>query len=227
MRQQGFTLLEVLLAVTVLGVVTAMLSISISGTLRVVDATEQQEEIYYQGQIALRRITEDLAGALSSKDAIFTGKKEELDGERADTLVFASMAHLVFNPEKQKQGMARIRYHLQADAEDARKLKLLRSDTLLLPGIDYKKINAEDSPFLLADNLRSVQFSYVSRQGQESDRWEGREKAGEKAEALPLPASVFCTLEFWLDPEKNVSQAFSTGVLLPSGLITAEIQGEK
>ena len=45
-------MLEVLLAITVLGVVVAMLSLSLSGTLKVIEATESQEEKKEQGKAA-------------------------------------------------------------------------------------------------------------------------------------------------------------------------------
>ena len=216
---KGFTLLEVLLAITVLGMVFAMLSLSLSGTLQVVDITGKQEEMYHQVQITLHRICEDLAATVLNKEAAFTGTKSELEGRRADTLVFASMAHLVLNPDKQRQGVALIRYQLQADAEDTRRLKLLRSDTLLLPGGDNSAARTEDSPFLLADNLRSVRFTYSNQQGQEFDSWEGVVNSGAPDNTESLPAAVHCTLEFWLDPEKKTFQTFSTGVLIPASLI--------
>ena len=225
MRDKGFTLLEVLLAVTVLGVVVAMVSLTLSGTLRVVDATEQQEAIYHQAQTTLRRITEDLSAVVLNKEIAFTGREKEVYGQRADTLEFASLAHLVLNPEKQKQGQAFIRYQLQSDAEDGRRLKLLRSDTLLLPGVDYSKEDAEDPPFLLADNLRSLRFYFFNRQGQKFDNWDDiLDVKGQKG-MRPLPASVHCVLEFWLDPEKETVLTFSTGVLIPAGSITAEVKG--
>ncbi len=227
MRNNGFTLLEVLLAITVLGVVMSMLSISLSGTLKVVDGTEQQEEIYHQAQTALRRITEDFAAAVQTKELAFIGKKNELDGQRADTVMFPSLAHLVFNPEEQKQGVAVIHYELQADPEDVRRLKLLRSDTLLLPGKDASGKEAEESFFLLADNLRSLRLRFFNQQGQEFDDWSGIVDATSGVEAAPaLPAAVSCTLEFWIDPEKEIVQTFSTGVLIPAGIVVAEDKGE-
>jgi len=223
-REQGFTLLEVLLAITVLGVVVAMLSLSLSGTLKVIEATENQEEMYHQAQTTLRRITEDLAAAVQTKERVFIGKKIEADGQRTDSLAFASLSHLVLNPDKQKPGVAIIRYQLQADTEDTRRLRLLRSDTLLLPGVDYSKPEAEDRSFLLADNLRSLRFKYFDQQGQEFDTWEGAADATAQQGGPPLPAAVHCTMEIWVDPDKEMVQAFNTGVLIPAGLVVAESQ---
>ncbi len=226
MREKGFTLLEVLLAITVLGVVVAMLSLSLSGTLKVIEATESQEEMYHQVQTTLRRITEDLAAAVLTKEIPFSGKKSEMDNQRTDSLAFASLSHLVLNPEKQKPGVAIIRYQLQADSEDTRRLRLLRSDALLLPGVDYSRPGTEDPSFLLADNLRSLRFTYFNQQGQEFDTWGGAKEVAGQQEAQPLPAAVRCTMEIWLDPKKETAQTFSTGVLIPAGLVVAEGKGE-
>ncbi len=218
MRANGFTLLEVLLATTVLGVVMAMLSLSLSATLRVVEATEKQEEVYYLAQTAMRRITEDLAAAVATAEGTFVGQKDELRERRADSLTFTSQAHLVLNPEKQKPGMAIIRYQILKDPDDERKLKLLRSDTPVLPGVDSTKGLSKDEvaepAFLLADMLRSVKWSYFNRDGQEFDSWQRQPDSGEEEEVGKLPVAVHCTLEFWIDPDKEISQSFSTRVLV-------------
>ena len=218
MRANGFTLLEVLLATTVLGVVMAMLSLSLSATLRVVEATEKQEEVYYLAQTAMRRITEDLAAAVATAEGTFVGQKDELRERRADSLTFTSLAHLVLNPEKQKPGMAIIRYQILKDPDDERKLKLLRSDTPVLPGVDSTKGLSKDEvaepAFLLADTLRSVKWSYFNRDGQEFDSWQRQPDSGEEEEVGGLPVAVHCTLEFWIDPDKEISQSFSTRVLV-------------
>lgn len=223
--ERGFTLLEIMLAVTMLGVVMAMLSLSLSGAARVIDATGQQEAVYHQAQIAMRRITEDLAAALQQSDVAFTGIKVDTKSQRADTLVFASQARLVFNNEQQKPGLAKVRYRVDPDEDDARRLKLLRSDTLILPGIDYTKDEHEDRAFLLAENIREVRFRYLDHQGQEFDSWAEEQDSEGQNEARPLPAGVVCTLEFWLDPDKETSLTFSTGVLIPAAPILKEESG--
>lgn len=216
MRENGFTLLEVLLATTILGVVMAMLSLGLAATLRVVEATEQQEEVYYLAQTALRRITEDLAAA--TPEGIFIGRNNGIRDRRADSLVFTSQAHLVLNPEKQLPGMATLRYTVAADPDDQRLLRLLRSDTLVLPGVVAAPGITDDSAaepaFLLADSLRAVQFDYFNRTGQEFDSWQKEPSAEEGEEPRELPAAVQCTLEFWIDPDKDLFQSFSTRILV-------------
>lgn len=226
MRDAGFTLLEVLLATTVLGVVMAMLTLSLSATVRVLDATEKQEEIYFLAQTAIRRITEDLAATVGGADGIFVGEKKEVHDRRADSLQFTSQAHLVLNREKQQPGVATLRYQVREDPDDPRKLQLLRSDIPVLPGVDPLEGSTtakETEPaFLLADSLRAVQFDYLARDGHEVESWRKQPIQGEGEQAGKLPAAVHCTLEFWIDPDRELSQVFSTRIAVP-----VESQGER
>lgn len=179
-HSQGFTLLEVVLAITVLGVVMTMLLTSLSVTLRGVEATEQQEAVFAQAQVAMRRITEDLAAAVSVAKLPFVGKKNEEQALRLDTLTFCSRAHLVFNPEKQRPGLAVLRYRLRQDPDDPRQWHVLRSDTPILPGAETSEQDADETEseeaaepgFLLAQGVRSLEFQYFDRKGQEFDSWE-------------------------------------------------------
>jgi general secretion pathway protein J len=220
-RNSGFTLLEILLAIAVLGTVVAMLSLSLTATLTVVDVTEQQEEVFHQAQTALRRLSEDLAGATPHPDRGFTGAPAEINGHSADALTFVSTAHLIFSPDTHKAGPAVIVYAVRTGEEGGARLQLLRSDTLLLPGSDIRTETWTEGMFLVADNLRAVRFRYFDRQGQEFDSWNGEERLGEDQEPFPVPAAVSCTLEFWLDPEQETVQTFTTTVLIPAGIITA------
>ncbi|MGD9947572.1 MAG: type II secretion system protein J [Desulfobulbus sp.] len=224
---RGFTLLEVLLAMSVLGVVVAMLSLSLSGSMRVYEGTERDEEIYSMAQTAMQRLTEDLSAAFASKDSPFVGESGMEDGHRADKLQFCSLAHLVFNPEKQKPGLALIGYRLEKEQGEENTLRLLRSDQLLLPMQEegQEKGQEQHNPpaFVLADNLRSMQLTYFDNQGQEFDNWQAEieEQPTEKTKGAvqkgKLPAAVHCILEFWVDQEQETSQIFSTRIILPVG----------
>ncbi|MBM9536053.1 prepilin-type N-terminal cleavage/methylation domain-containing protein [Desulfobulbus alkaliphilus] len=226
MRNSGFTILEILLAIAVLGMVVTMLSLSLTATLRVIDGTEQQEEVFHQAQTALRRLSEDLAGAAPHPDMGFSGMLSDKNGHSADTLAFVSTAHLIFNPDTHKGGPAAIIYSVRTGEGDSRRLQLLRGDTILLPGSDVHTGTGEQGMYLLADNLRAVRFRYFDRQGQEFDSWNGEGRLDEEQLPLPVPAAVSCTLEFWLDPDRQSAQTFTTTVLIPAGIITATAADE-
>lgn len=217
----GFTLLEVLLAMSVIGVVLAMLTLSLSGSLRMVEGVEKEGEIYAMAQTAMQRITTDLVASFAGKEALFTGKNQLENGYRADTLDFGSMAHLVFNPDKQQPGPALIGYRLVQDEDDRLQYRLLRSDEPLLPGLEEeeeKKASEQDKlpeGFVLAENLRSLQFTYFDRHGQEFDSWQTAIAEDDPDQQGKLPAAVHCVLEFWVDPERDTTLIFSTRIVLP------------
>jgi hypothetical protein len=149
-------------------------------------------------QAAMRRISEDLAAAFASQDGPFRGENEVEDGRRVDRLRFCSLAHLVFNPDKQQPGPALIGYRLEKEDGEDRKYRLLRSDQPLLPGQEAEDEKMNPPAFVLADNLRSFQCTYFDRQGQEFYSWQVEVEENNSEKKRKLPAAVHCILEFWL-----------------------------
>ncbi len=222
---RGMTLLEIMLAMLVLAMVVAMVTLSLSGSLNVVSETRRQGELYHQAQVALERISDDLASAVMTGDVRFQGKKMTIDGRRADRLRFASMAHIVFDPQHGHPGMAVISYTVRPDPGNSGDLVLLRADHLLTPPGEQGGNSEGDAGFLLCNGLRSVSFSFTDKGGETSDSW-GASPADEQDPASgKLPVTVTCTLEFRLDRDRKTALTFSTSVLLPVGLIQAESGG--
>ena len=223
MNKDGFTLLEVLLAMSVLAVIVAMLSLSLAGSIRVFEGSEEDEATYTMAQAAMERLSEDLASAFASEECSFEGKNLLENGHRTDSVEFCSQAHVVFNPKKQLQGPGRIAYRLEPSEEQVGAYRLLRSDQLLVPEQEGGE-SASTPGFLLADTLRSLQLSYFDSKGQEFDNWQGKgEEAveGDKDKDGPvllLPAAVHCILEFWNDAEHTSTVLFSTRVVVPAGV---------
>ncbi|NOQ46478.1 MAG: prepilin-type N-terminal cleavage/methylation domain-containing protein [Desulfobulbaceae bacterium] len=218
----GFTLLEIMLAMAVLGMVVSMVTLSLSSSLDVIESTRDQGDLYYRAEIALQRISEDLASAMLPEDVDFQGERKEIDGSRADKLHFASMAHIVFNPEHQQDGMGVIAYTIRADRENELELVLLRGDRLYRPQTEQNREDDTEEGFILCDRLRSVEFSFKDKEGEEHDSWNTFREEDEKDSKRRLPVAVSCSLEFWLDLEEETSITFSTSVLLPVGMIQAE-----
>jgi general secretion pathway protein J len=221
----GFTLLEIMLAMLVLGMVVSMVSVSLSGSINVINAVLERGEVYYRAQVAMERISEDLTSALLTENVDFIGGGGEDAGNQSILLSFASMAHIVFDQEDgqaaSQAGMGIISYAVQPDEENDQHLLLLRGDELYLPLGDSKK-DTETEAFILCDRLRSVQFSFVDHNGEEQESWDTTVKEGDEETERRLPVAVSCRLEFWIDEEEDTSVTFQTTVILPVGLIQAE-----
>jgi prepilin-type N-terminal cleavage/methylation domain-containing protein len=225
---RGFTLMEVMLATLILAMVVSMVTLALSGSLRVVEATRDQGDLYYRAQVALERISEDFAAAVLTDDIEFIGRQVDTSDKKQLLVRFGSMAHLVFDPEHGREGMGQIGYYLAADPEEDGQMVLLRSDKLVVP-LEKKENgnpNEEDMiGFLLSNHLRAVNFSYVDAKGEEHDSWDTRVDSDmsidEKKRKRQLPAAVACTLEFWLDREQETTLTFQTSVRIPVGMIVA------
>lgn len=220
---RGMTLLEVLLAMLMLAVVVSMVSLALTGSFAVVEATRFKGELYYRAQVAFLRISEDISSTVLVDGIEFVGSKEELGSGRADSVLFTSTAHVVFDKQKDHTGLAIINYSVQEDPENEQELVLLRSDRLLTPSDTEDDAGERDEErFLLCDRLRSVSFSYFDETGEELDSWSSEPDGISSDEERKLPVSVRCILEFWVDHEDEATVEFSTRILLPVGLINAE-----
>lgn len=224
MGSRGFTLLEVLLAVTILAVVTAMVGFALSSTISVLEATDRQKYIYRQARVTMERMREDLAATVADPAVGFNGEDNERSGYRADSIRFGSMAGLVFSRDTVARRPAAITYTTVEDERTSGALKLLRSEIFAL----QESEGGEEAAFLLCDSLRSVTISYLDAEGQKNDTWgwlpedeEGEERG------RTLPVAVFIVLEFWQDEEQEAVISFRSAVWLPSGSIQPETEDEQ
>jgi general secretion pathway protein J len=216
---RGFTLMEVLIAIFILVTVLSTIYASYTGTLRIVEETQSQAEVYQVARIALERITEDLesvyvspatravlTGPLGLEDEEtltgFEGEMNEIAGQRADSMRFFSRAHLVFGERDLPCGTAEIGYYVEED-EAGESLMLYRTD----------RLKVEEAPeegtggLLLCEGLASVGFTYIDAEGEEYEDWEGSEKG--------VPRVVSVSLAFVNPSDVENPLRFVTSVALP------------
>ena len=229
-ENHGMTLLEIMLALVVLSMVMTMVSISLSGTFDMMESVRTQGGIYYQAQVAMQRIREDITSAVYDQNVQFLGENIDKNGARADRLRFLSLGHIVFDKEHDNEGPGIITYAALPHKEDEERLVLYRSDILLQPGLTEETItsNNDTAPgYIIADHLRSVSFTYLTGGEGESDNWSA-EPAESDSDPKELPAAVKCTLEFWLNHQEETTVSFTTNVLIPVGWsnLTSQSNGQ-
>ncbi|MDX1386828.1 MAG: type II secretion system protein, partial [bacterium] len=134
-KNQGFTLLEVMVAITILaGMALAMFGAS-SMMLESKDVVEKRDEASHSASFAMNKIAEDLNAAffIKSRDMLgtqfegevhFSGKEERLD--------FASFTHLRYIKDAKETDIAEISYYLAKDPEDPDLNILMRREATTL-----------------------------------------------------------------------------------------------
>ena len=222
----GFTLLEILIAMFILAVVLSTIFTSYTGTVRIVDETEHEAEIYVMARIALERIIQDLESAYIStskkltepeggavQQAGFVGEDKEINGISADTLSFLSSAHLILGEEEGGSEVAEIAYRV-SESENMGSLVLYRADTT-----EFEKVSEEKTDgAILCEGLFSVNFTYTDADGEVYENWDsGEEKFKDR-----MPVMVSILLEFANRSHPEMPLKFMTGVALPLARETHE-----
>ena len=218
---RGFTLLEILIAMFIFAVVLTTIYTSYTGTLRVVDETESQAEIYRMARIAMERMLEDLESIYipkrqenteSEEDTLhlfqFVGEDREIKGMSADTLRFISRAHIDLSGQGQETGTAEIGYYVKENGEGDH-LVLYRSDRPMSEA--SLPLEEETGGLVLCEGLASVNFTYYEENGDVRESWDSA--SDELKDEIPKMVSI--SLEFLntLNPEAPFK--FMTSVEFP------------
>jgi prepilin-type N-terminal cleavage/methylation domain-containing protein len=228
--QNGFTLLEILVAIALFAAVAAMLYPAYIGTIKNIDTVESYADIYRMSRIAIERISEDLASADPpdtqhdselAKSQAFVGKDASLESRNADELSFLSERHISFREPQttaeseelqtslianQRLGRGLIKYSVeQVEGEDG--FILYRSDISELG--DQSADKAEK--YVLCEGLYGINFTFQDANGESYDNWDSTSDALKGK----LPVLVSVELEF-INPEDPESPIkFDTAISIP------------
>lgn len=211
--KDGFTLLEVLMAMTLFAVVVSVVYGSYSATFSTAHRLEYRAEANSKARVVMGRIVEDIESLYSGSGGFLKGERIDFGEYRGDSLDFTSTAHLIFSKEQRPAGYATISYRVEQGEDQL--LKLYRTDIPYRPnsgGIE----DVEDNGYLLCDGLKSVQFTYTSQDSGEVDDWDSLEESGfDESQNGKLPGMVSILLILAGSPHGEGTQIFKTGVALP------------
>jgi len=116
--ETGFTLIEILLAIFILGIVMSTVYASYTGTFRIIRDTREDAEIYGMARNALDRMVRDLQSAAPWRDAFtFITKADTLGGREFLRLTFRAAAHVAFSDREVPGGIAVIEYRIAEGTE--------------------------------------------------------------------------------------------------------------
>ena len=208
----GFTLFEVLITLSILGVVLSLLYLTFHQSMTVMAETDDRAEVIRQGRMILEKVAGELRGAalISAKEgsqAYRTGLVGRSTREGRDFLDRLDFTHLPRPGEIFPEGgwgVLELGYSL--DRAPGRKgFTLFR-----------RQDEARDGDLLrggrslaLCDRVVSLSFSYFDRPGKKSKDWNSLE--GERRNQLPARVEIHLRLE----DSRGRAHDFRTQVYLP------------
>jgi type II secretion system protein J len=206
---RGFTLLEILVAGTILGIVLAALYGVFSRTLENKHLTEERAARARSARIMLLRLGEDLQASFpfARNDAHFTGETRSTSAFPEGTLSFVSFSRLLVSSAGRESDVSTIGYALIPDPQDPGYHQLVRrvsSDPGITDPLITRERGREEYPLL--SRVRGLRFRFFDGQV-----W--REEWGQNDTKEKLPRAVEATL--YLDDAREEVAEFSTVVDLP------------
>jgi general secretion pathway protein J len=212
-RAHGFTMMEVMIAITLLSIVGAMLY---EGLGSAIDAKEQIEVIsdrYDEIRIAMSRMATEISMAYLSdhysreERRSKTLFREDRDGE-GDRLVFTSFSHVRRVRDARESDQNVLTYWVDSDPQDGRRTALLRTEKVRIDETTGEDILVDDKDAhtdVLCSGVKDLTLDYWNETDKDwVEDWDSESlETGNK-----LPPRVRIRLRVELDETRD--QVFET-----------------
>jgi general secretion pathway protein J len=209
MRRRGFTLIEIMVAVSVLAMVSTLVYGSFRGTFKTKAAIEAQAGRYRTVRIALERLSREVSQAFLSQNedtgqaerrTLFVGQHKS----DVDELRFSYFGHQRLYQDADEADTAQVVYYGARSREDSRRMNLVRRETRRLGHVRAE--NAPGEVDILCDDVVRLKLEYWdSRDKQWREDWKTTTADGQPDR---LPGRVKITLT--VRDERGKDVPFST-----------------
>jgi general secretion pathway protein J len=195
-RDSGFTLIEVLVSLSILGAMTTLLWGSFSFSAKTKRRVEEIEERYHQIRLAMNRMAREISMAyLSKNDTPGTAKPRTMfigvRNSKLDELTFSGLGHMVLRENAKECDQSVIRYYGAPDPDNRGRTNLMRRESRRL-GDDRP---GETGPaYVLLEDIEALKIQYFDEQMNEwKDSWSTTTADGQP-DRLPAKVRLSLTL---------------------------------
>lgn len=130
MNSKGFTLVEILLAVGILGIIFSMVYWTFDKTYDVIEGVQMETDRFRSVRLSLNKMSEEISSVYwreEYKDSLFNGEDIEENGHPRDSLRFMSASNYGFSEGGNESDMNIISYYLERE-EEGETYKLMHSE---------------------------------------------------------------------------------------------------
>ena len=209
---RGFTLMEILLAFLILGIVLTTILASFNAVFSTTDTLRNSSRYYDMAKNCLNRMTLDLGALYITQPPLYKppnfddppnpyriiGSINEIGGTSFAMVRFASNAHIPLN-KSIKRGIAEIVYYVQGQDDGQ---PVLRRGDHLYP---YPPFEENSGDPILTEHVKSLAFKYYDSEGSEFEEW----NSDSEEYGYATPAAIGIQLEIG---DESVSYNFETTV---------------
>ena len=195
-KANGFTLLEVMLALALLAFVTALLWGTFAQTARVKERIEKTQDRTHTLRVALMRMTREIEMAfVSASEAIGVQDRRTMFSGTAhsdfDELRFSWFGHQRLRMDAAEGDTALVSYFSQPDPDDATVTNIMRRETRRLEAKDPKLITGET--YMLCPDVSRLKFAYYDyKQKDWREEWDTTTADGQQY--LPTQVRISLTV---------------------------------
>ncbi|HEY2747569.1 MAG TPA: prepilin-type N-terminal cleavage/methylation domain-containing protein [Polyangia bacterium] len=208
-RARGYTLIEVMVAVSILAIVTTLTWASFKQTFATKSAIEAQAGRYRTVRLALERMARELSMVYVSQneDTSQPERRTRLMGKHhndIDEVLFSYMGHQRLYADANEADTALVAYYAARDLTDSRKTNLMRRETRRL---SYLKIDEQPGEAdIVCDDVIKLKLDYYDRRDKVwRDEWQTTSLDGQPDR---LPSKIRITLT--VRDERGVEVPFQT-----------------
>jgi len=213
--ETGFTLMEVLVAITILAIVVTTILASFNSVFSTTEVLDESADLYETAKNCMKRMVMDLESIHIAQRPIYkppeldqppdpyrlVATNQDIGGTGFAQIRFTSSAHVGFE-KSPREGIAEIIYYVQSRDDGHPVLK--RADNLY----PYPDFEERSSDPVLSKYVKSLAFKFYDTEGLEYDVWDSDSE--EFGYATPTAIAIRLELE-----NKSASQTFETRVFFP------------
>ena len=217
-REEGFTLIEVMLAVAILASTMALLWGSFSMTSKSKRKAEAIADRYQQIRLALQRMTREISQSYLSKNdmpgtvwprTFFTSEKKS----PVDELTFSSFSHVRLQENAKECDQSVVRYFAAPDREDRSRTHLWRRESRRLGG---ERPGEQGAAQVMLEDVVAVAYEFFDEVNNEwKETWNTRSADGQPDR---LPTKVRINLTVKDEHDKPLKLATATRIFMRDAL---------
>jgi prepilin-type N-terminal cleavage/methylation domain-containing protein len=212
-KAKGFTLIEILIAIFILGVVLSTVYAAYTGTFRMIKVSENNSDIYGMGRMTMHRMIQDFNNLIPYRGKFeFFVKRTGLGNQTFPRLLFTSTVNLDLGDQKSPAGVSMIEYVVEADREQEG-FVLMRAETIHREKEADEQKKFKIGGFPLCDKLHSLSFKFYDLAGREYETWDSTANSDAQKGRAPVVIAVELNL---VNPDnKDYPFKFMTKIYLP------------